>query len=295
MLANASDRSSRRVQIQAIAPYPDAGREEILALWIDDEPQLLTGIAKSLALDECRVEFAATGSAGIDAALQAPHDVILLDWKLPDMTGAKVLEALRGAGLRTPIIMVTGHGSEAVAFECGRFGADVYLKKPVRALDLLRLVRTRIVNSPAPTPEWGSKEFSLHATELLAQAIVDAIGLPRDPRKLADLARVPGMTESRLRQLCGVRNLKPRHLLIFARLLRAVVLVQRYGAEFTNVLNVAAVKTLNRLLAMARLSPNPSHNAVSVARFFEQQELIRDAALIHVVRQLLERRFNADR
>ena len=92
-------------------------------LWIDDEPRLMRPLVKQLTVAGCRVEFVAEGSAGLERARRRTHDVIILDWKLPDLTGRAVLEQMRRERLDIPVVVLTGHGNEEVAFVSGQLGA----------------------------------------------------------------------------------------------------------------------------------------------------------------------------
>src|SRR5205814_4197388 len=83
-----------------------------------------------------RVEIAPTGSAGLERALDARPDVILLDLRLPDQSGLDVLRQLRQIDARIPVVLVTVARSADSAIEAMRQGAYDYLLKP---LDLQKL------------------------------------------------------------------------------------------------------------------------------------------------------------
>ena len=63
------------------------------------------------------------------AALGRPYDVLLTDFKLPQLDGLKVLEHVRARGLETPVLVVTGTVGEETAVECIKRGAFDYLLK----------------------------------------------------------------------------------------------------------------------------------------------------------------------
>jgi DNA-binding response OmpR family regulator len=110
-------------------------------LWIEDEVGLIRPLVKGLAIAGCRVDLVTDGATGVSRAGQGAYDVIILDWLLPDLTGAAVLEDFRRAGLRTPVLVLTGHGNEVVAFQAARLGAVAYRTKPIRLPALLSTVR----------------------------------------------------------------------------------------------------------------------------------------------------------
>lgn len=84
------------------------------------------------------VEIVATGSEAIAKVTARQPDLILLDLRLPDMTGMDVLAAVRDLHPETPVVFMTAHGSIDVAVEAMRLGAQDFLIKPCEA-DRLRV------------------------------------------------------------------------------------------------------------------------------------------------------------
>lgn len=72
---------------------------------------------------------AATGSEGLGKLQSAEFDVILLDFLLIDMDGLEFLKEMKGKGIDTPVIFLTGQGSEKVAVAAMKLGASDYLTK----------------------------------------------------------------------------------------------------------------------------------------------------------------------
>ncbi|MGZ8997130.1 MAG: response regulator, partial [Rhodospirillales bacterium] len=83
-------------------------------LIVDDDETLRDLLAEQLRLDE---EFsprgAASGREGLELARKEHFDVIILDIALPDMDGREVCRLLRNAGVKAPIIMLTGADTDA--------------------------------------------------------------------------------------------------------------------------------------------------------------------------------------
>ncbi len=76
------------------------------------------------------IVFADSGEAGLDLLDREPFDLVVLDYQLPSINGDEVLRRIRDAlGLETPVVIVTGGGSENVAVEMIRKGANDYVTK----------------------------------------------------------------------------------------------------------------------------------------------------------------------
>ena len=79
----------------------------------------------------------ATGGRFLQAIVHETFDVLVLDWMLPDMTGIDVLDKLRHGENRTPVIFVTSRDAEEDLVHALNHGADDFLVKPARTLELL--------------------------------------------------------------------------------------------------------------------------------------------------------------
>jgi two-component system NtrC family sensor kinase len=93
------------------------------------------------------VSTAGDGKAGLDKALEESPDLIIMDFRMPKMTGIEVLRALHEAGKDIPVIMTTFHGSEELAIEAFRLGARDYLIKPYEVGEILTAI-DRALASP---------------------------------------------------------------------------------------------------------------------------------------------------
>jgi len=99
-------------------------------LIIDDETTLVSSLTYALEGEGYKVHGAFTGQSGLQAACELHPDIVLLDLRLPDMTGLEVLEALgRGHG-EPQVIMVSAHGDTRAAVKAVKMGAADYLTKP---------------------------------------------------------------------------------------------------------------------------------------------------------------------
>lgn len=90
------------------------------------------------------VDAVYNGNDGYDYAVAGGYDGIILDIMMPGMDGLEVLRALRGAGVRTPVLLLTARGDVEDRVNGLDSGADDYLPKPFAASELLARVRAML-------------------------------------------------------------------------------------------------------------------------------------------------------
>lgn len=101
-------------------------------LIIDDSPEDRYIFRRYLKDDKIpfNIVECATGAEGIARLQQQPVDSVLLDYHLPDMSGIEVLQAItRQSAYRPAVLILTGAGSEMIAVEAMKKGAQDYLQK----------------------------------------------------------------------------------------------------------------------------------------------------------------------
>ncbi|WED20897.1 sigma-54 dependent transcriptional regulator [Vibrio sp. JC009] len=94
------------------------------------------------------IEIVGTGKAAIESVEQRIPDLILLDLRLPDMTGMDVLYTVKQLDADVPVIFMTAHGSIGTAVEAMRHGAQDFLIKPCEA-DRLRVTVNNAIHKAA--------------------------------------------------------------------------------------------------------------------------------------------------
>ena len=110
-------------------------------LIVDDEPGILYSLRASLENDETTVLTAPTAKLALATAARDKPDAVLLDVRLPDMSGLDAFDRFREIDPRLPIIVMTAHGSTDTAIEATKRGAFEYLLKPVDLHQVEELVR----------------------------------------------------------------------------------------------------------------------------------------------------------
>ena len=83
------------------------------------------------------------GAEGFTLAREVEPDVIVSGYEMPRVNGLSMLEAMHGAGIYIPFILMTAQGSEALAVRALRMGVNDYLVKPFSGEELLALQRTQ--------------------------------------------------------------------------------------------------------------------------------------------------------
>ncbi len=106
-------------------------------LIIEDDPTMLRGLSDNFEFKGYKVITASDGEKGLDAALNAKPDLILLDIMLPKINGYEICRLLREQKLEMPIIMLTAKGEEPDIILGLNLGADDYVTKPFSIKELL--------------------------------------------------------------------------------------------------------------------------------------------------------------
>jgi DNA-binding NtrC family response regulator len=99
-------------------------------LVVDDDPAFRRALTSELERMRFAVTSASTGGEALSRLAAGEPDVVLLDLRLPDMSGLDVLKVIREQHASTDVIVLTGHGSIDTAIESIRLGAFDYVGKP---------------------------------------------------------------------------------------------------------------------------------------------------------------------
>ncbi len=106
-------------------------------LVIDDEKPILTAFTRAFTNEITAVITAATAQEGVLLFADRNPDVVVVDLRLPDMSGLECFRKIRELDTRVPVIFITGHGTVEAAIEATKMGAFDYLFKPLE-LDEIR-------------------------------------------------------------------------------------------------------------------------------------------------------------
>ena len=109
-------------------------------LLVDCDDQTRRVLASVLRAHDYEIEEVASGGEALSLLATTPFDLVLVDADLPDRSGTDVLAAARPLAPDTAFIVLAGFRSLDVAMEAMRWGARGYLRKPLHADEVLRVV-----------------------------------------------------------------------------------------------------------------------------------------------------------
>jgi two-component system response regulator MprA len=120
-----------------------------LVLVADDEPAVRAAVADALEVHSYRVITAEDGPAALRAVAEHEPDLVVLDVLMPGLDGLGVCRALRAAGRRVPILVLTARAAAEDRVSGLDAGADDYVVKPYHLGELLARVRALLRRSGA--------------------------------------------------------------------------------------------------------------------------------------------------
>ena len=122
-------------------------------LVIDDDESLRDTVQLLLEREGFRVLSAADGNAGFNEAVTARPDLLIVDLRLPGMSGIEICKQIRASGIKTPLIVLSAVGEEVDKVLLLEIGADDYVVKPFGARELLARIRAVLRRSQPDQPK----------------------------------------------------------------------------------------------------------------------------------------------
>ena len=113
---------------------------EAVVIVIEDDASVRAAVKELFESVGLKVRLYVSAGAFLEAHTPDTASCLVLDVRLPEVSGLKVQEKLAGAGVRVPIIFVTGHGDVVMAVRAMKAGAVDFLTKPFQSQDLLDAV-----------------------------------------------------------------------------------------------------------------------------------------------------------
>lgn len=154
----------------------------VRALIIDDEDSIRDGCRQVLSRMGCAVDDTNDAVRGLEMALEDTYDLVLLDVKMPKISGLDVLKRVKvEAAVSARIIIITGYGTIEMAVEAMRHGAVDFLAKPFSAAELRKAAASALKARDTERPD---------------DAIPELIGESDCMRRLKDTIRRVAYTDS---------------------------------------------------------------------------------------------------
>ena len=152
-------------------------------LIIDDDDQLRKSFHKLLTEEGCVVESAASGEAGLKILRQNLPDLVILDMRLPGMSGLETFQEIHQIEPKLPVIIMTAYGTTETAIEATKMGAFDYILKPFDIPEMLAVIGKaleagRFMRSPVEmdiSPDKFSQEAIIGRSSPM-QEVYKAIG-----------------------------------------------------------------------------------------------------------------------
>lgn len=153
-------------------------------LIIDDEKNIIEGLAANFELEGYNVKLAENGKQGLDLISKGDIDLVITDLRMPGITGEEVLRKVSSESPGIPVIVLTGHGSIDSAVDAMRNGAYDFLTKPLN-LDRLTLIVKRALST---------RELSLQHNQLKSEienknVLENIIGKSSEMQKVFELVK----------------------------------------------------------------------------------------------------------
>jgi two-component system OmpR family response regulator len=124
----------------------------VRALVVEDDPGMAAVLRRGLVEDGYAVDLAAAGQEGLWLATEQYYDVAVIDIGLPGMDGWALLRAVRAAGCRWPVLLLTARDAVADRVAGLDLGADDYVTKPFAFPELLARLRALVRRGPVNRP-----------------------------------------------------------------------------------------------------------------------------------------------
>jgi DNA-binding response OmpR family regulator len=154
-----------RSSFDRTTPKSVTNKHSMRVLLVEDEKKVASFVARALREDTYAVDVAENGPKALELATQKSYDAILLDVRLPGLSGIEVCRELRELGIETPILMLTARTLVEQRVEGLDAGADDYLTKPFALAELRARVRALVRRGfakSAPTLRYADLELDRH-------------------------------------------------------------------------------------------------------------------------------------
>lgn len=106
-------------------------------LVVDDMAAIRTSLREILTEENHEVEEAKDGEEALRKLEEEHYDIVFCDVKMPKIDGIELLERVKKAGITTPFIIISAHGTKETALECIKRGAYFFIQKPFESIETI--------------------------------------------------------------------------------------------------------------------------------------------------------------
>jgi len=155
-------------------PVTTASAGKILV--VDDEEPLARILSRELQRFDYLVDTATGGKEACAMVQSKPYDVMILDLKMPDISGIRVLREVRKAAGPPEVIILTGHATVESALAAMKLGAFDYLLKPFKLSELNQVIRKALekrslISHIQPPPSHPEVHQIIYCSEKMDQIL----------------------------------------------------------------------------------------------------------------------------
>lgn len=246
-----------------------------------------------LGVDGASLSIATSGRSGLRLAFRGRFDIIVAELYMDDISGLDVFAELGRKEVEAAFVLITAFASVRSAVKAMHLGVCDYVEKPVTRTDVAQIIDRVSRRRPQPTavePPPLLEHVDAHAATRWATIVAPIVTSADDVRTTDAWTRRVGVSLGTLKSWCRAAHLTPRRSLIFARLLRAVLLRQTHGLRLEETLNVVDRRTFAKLLAFCG-GPHGETGGLPAdpATFLVYQTAVTNIEAVRELRRALER------
>lgn len=148
-------------------------QDEFLILIIEDDKNLAYLIQKKLKRIGYKTEIIYTGKEAIEYIDKKTPSLLLMDYRLIDMSGKEIISSLHSKGIKIPFIIMTGFGDEKIAVEMMKLGSVDYLVKDQNFLEILIPVVEKVKDQITLEQKLTETEETLRKSEIRFKTLIE--------------------------------------------------------------------------------------------------------------------------
>ncbi len=189
-------------------------REHLMVYVVDDDPSALRSLCALLSAHGFKTAPFRSAEAFLAAFNPARNACLLLDLRMPGMSGIELQRELKAQGHRLPIVMLTGHGDVPAAVESMKAGAIDFIEKPCSEDQLFRALEAAsnaLANRPTPGVPAAVVAERLARLTGREREVLDHLVLGKTNKQIAEDLGISQRTveihRARIREKMDVRGL----------------------------------------------------------------------------------------